>query len=489
MISATQIYDYVQCPHRVDLDLFGNLALRDEPNAFVELLWEQGVTHENTLASLLPITTNLKDFPLADREQGTLAAMQRRDPLIYGGRLTSGDLVGEPDLLELRGNGYIPGDIKSGSGFEGDESDGKLKEHYAVQLAHYVLILEQLDFGDGTHEAFVIDRAGDRVPYCLDDSKGVRTPETWWDIYQQALAEVREIVQQTQQTLGALSSVCKLCHWYSHCKAVLIANDDLTLVAELGRTKRDVMMHDVPNVATLAVSDPTAFFNGKKTIFSGIGQDSLSKFHARAQLLSTPGASAYLTGVVNLPIATKEVYFDIEADPMRDIVYLHGFVERLHGDATTARFNPFFADGIEPLEEEAVFRKAWEYLVLRVQDSTIYYYSKYERTAYRKLAEKYPTVCSVDEVNALFALPAMIDLYFDVVKKHTEWPTYDQSIKTLAQHLGFQWRDSNPSGAASIEWYHQWIESNDPAIKQRILDYNEDDCLATGIVVDGIKQL
>jgi len=76
-------------------------------------------------------------------------------------------------------------------------------------------------------------------------------------------------------------------------------------------------------------------------------------------------------------------------------------------------------------------------------DSTVYYYSKYERTEYKKLAEKYPAVCSVLEVEALFARPEMIDLYFDVVKKATEWPLYDQSIKTLAQHLGFQWRDTN----------------------------------------------
>lgn len=83
----------------------------------------------------------------------------------------------------------------------------------------------------------------------------------------------------------------------------------------------------------------------------------------------------------------------------------------------------------------------------------------------------------------------MIDLYFDVVKKATEWPLYDQSIKTLAQYLGFHWRDSDPSGVASIEWYNRWLESGDPAIKQRILDYNQDDCLATGIVVDGIRTL
>ena len=152
-------------------------------------------------------------------------------------------------------------------------------------------------------------------------------------------------------------------------------------------------------------------------------------------------------------------------------------------------FTPHFAAGIEPIHEEAAFRGAWEYLTARVQDSTIYYYSKYERTEYKKLAAKYPAVCSVGEVEALFANPAMIDLYFDVIRKATEWPLYDQSIKTIAKYLGFQWRDTTPSGAASIEWYNRWIETGDPAIKQRILDYNEDDCLATGVVVDGIRAL
>jgi predicted RecB family nuclease len=48
-------------------------------------------------------------------------------------------------------------------------------------------------------------------------------------------------------------------------------------------------------------------------------------------------------------------------------------------------------------------------------------------------------------------------------------------------------------GQLSAGWgekrYIRWIESNDPALKQRILDYNEDDCLATGVVVDGIRVL
>jgi predicted RecB family nuclease len=73
--------------------------------------------------------------------------------------------------------------------------------------------------------------------------------------------------------------------------------------------------------------------------------------------------------------------------------------------------------------------------------------------------------------------------------KATEWPTRDNSIKTLAKYLGFAWRDLRPSGAASVEWYDRWTRTGDPAIKRRILDYNEDDCRATRVLLNGIRGL
>ena len=92
-------------------------------------------------------------------------------------------------------------------------------------------------------------------------------------------------------------------------------------------------------------------------------------------------------------------------------------------------------------------------------------------------------------IEELFTPPRSTDLYYDVVFRATEWPTYDHSIKTLAKYLGFAWRDTDPSGAASIEWYQRWLETGDQAIKQRILDYNEDDCRATGVLLAGIRAL
>jgi hypothetical protein len=91
--------------------------------------------------------------------------MARRKPLIYGGGLTADDLIGEPDLLEWTGNGYIPGDIKSGSGFEGDENEGRFKKHYAFQRAHYVFFLERIGLAAPDRSTYIVDRDGRRVAY------------------------------------------------------------------------------------------------------------------------------------------------------------------------------------------------------------------------------------------------------------------------------------------------------------------------------------
>ena len=45
-VTASMLYDLVQCPHRVTMDLFGDPRKRDKINPFVELLWKKGHAHE-----------------------------------------------------------------------------------------------------------------------------------------------------------------------------------------------------------------------------------------------------------------------------------------------------------------------------------------------------------------------------------------------------------------------------------------------------------
>ena len=483
------LYDLVSCPHRVTLDLFGDPAKRDAPNPFIQLLWEKGSSFEQAIMDGLAIPfTNLSRYAGDDKERQTLAAMQRGDALIYSGRMQADGLLGDPDLLRREGEGYVAGDIKAGVGEEGPEDHAKPKKHYAVQLALYTDILERKGLSAG-RRAFVWDVNRAEVTYDFEDLQGKRNPRTLWQDYQDCLAAARAIVEKADTTLAAYGSVCKLCHWYTACTARLAATNDLTLIPELGRARRDALMARFPTIEALAAANPGDFLAGKKTLFPGIGPATLEKLHARAQLLAAGDAARpYLRGAVSLPSADLELFFDIEVDPMRDLCYLHGFVERRHGDNDTERFVAFFADAPTAEAERRAFEAAWRYLRER-QPCVLYYYSKYERTLYRKLREKYPEVCTEEELELLFDPARAVDLYYDVVLRASEWPTRDYSIKTLARYLGFAWRDPHPSGAASIEWFHRWVETGDETIRQRILAYNEDDCRATRVLRDALDGL
>jgi predicted RecB family nuclease len=367
------------------MDMFGDPSKRDEISAFVQLLWDRGHAFEQEVIQGLSIPfTDLSGLSGKAKDAATQEAMARGDELIYQGRICARDLLGEPDLMRKQGNAYVAGDIKSGAGLEGSsgDTDGRPKKHYAVQLSLYTDILERLGHNPG-RTAFVWDIHGHEVLYDLNAPQGVQNPQALWNYYGLILQDARDIVSQADVTRPAMASGCKLCHWRPACKQQVKKAGDLTLIPELGRSKRDVLASRIPTINAMAKVDVTSF----------------------------------------------------------------------------------------------------------VQPCIIYYYSKYERTWWRKLRAMYPHVATEQQIEDMFDPGVCIDLYGDVVCGHIEWPTNDYSIKTLAKYLGFNWRATEPSGAASIEWYHTWVESGDPQIRQRILDYNEDDCVAMRVLLDGIREL
>lgn len=486
-ITGSMLYGLVTCPHRVAQDLFANPADRDPVSPFVELLWERGIAHEReTIADLDVPFVDLSIYARDEKERRTAEAIASGALLIYGGRISADDLLGDPDLLRKENGGYVAGDIKSGAGEEGADDNRKPKTSYAVQIALYTDILERKGWA-ASRKPFIWDVHGEEVVYDLDAPIGVKNPTTLWAEYQEYLAEARRIVSRAEPTTPAYSGPCKMCWWLSSCLKRLEQQDDLTLIPELGRSRRTALVSSFPNIAALGSADINLFITGKKTVFSGIGPPTLTKFSDRAKLLKSQNPKPYVKNPITFPVADTEIFFDIEVDPMRDVCYLHGFVERRAGNGGL-RYVPFFAEEPTPRAEKQAFAAAWDYL--RGQpNAAIYYYSPYERTWWAALQRRHADVCSATDVEAMFDERRVVDLYTDVVRPHTEWPTRDFSIKTLAKYLGFKWRDTHPSGAASIEWFDRWVKTGDTEIRQRILEYNEDDCCATAVLLDGIRRL
>ena len=98
-----------------------------------------------------------------------------------------------------------------------------------------------------------------------------------------------------------------------------------------------------------------------------------------------------------------------------------------------------------------------------------------------------PTVRDLDDFRQQ-SPSEWIDLH-ELAKEQiqTEGPL---GLKQLAASAGFQWRDENPSGEASMLWYEVATRGDrDEAAtsRQRILDYNEDDCRATKSLRDWLN--
>ncbi|MDD4957345.1 MAG: TM0106 family RecB-like putative nuclease [Candidatus Omnitrophica bacterium] len=494
-ITASKLYNYIQCPHRVWRDIYGpQNEKQDEENAFLQLIWDRGVLHEKEIIESIGKYTDISGGTFEERIEKTKKAMDEGAELIYQGVIEYEDMMGIPDLLKKDGDKYIPIDIKSGRGY-GDFSENgeeKLKKHYAVQLCLYVDILQKLGYAS-KNKGIIIDGHGEEVEYDLDLPMGKKDLRTYWQYYEEIKAETRKLIADEVQNIPALGSVCKMCIWYTSCKKWCYGKDDLTKLFYLGRSKRDAL-NDVFGIMTtkqMSEIDLETILTTKKLEKDKLkgmqlGDKTLTQIHKRAQVLNNEQKPVFYEPI-SFPEVDAELYLDIEDDPMRGIVYLHGIYEKI-GDKE--RFVAFVAKSTDEVGEKQAFKELWDYLKsFEDKSHAVYYYSSHEKTTYKALAGLYPDIVTPEEVETYFNQPHIIDLYYEAIYSKTDWPLPSYSLKEIATYLGFKWRDETPSGALSIKWYNEYCETKDESILNRILEYNEDDCKASMVIKQELERM
>ncbi len=495
-ITASKLYDYIQCPHRVWRDTYGPQEEKiKEVNPFVQLLWDRGVLYEKEVIFKIGNYLDLSKGSFEERFNKTIEAMKNKTPLIYHGVLIKDELLGIPDLIQLMPDGkYAPIDIKSGMGREGvdenSDENGKLKEHYAVQIALYTDALIRLGF-ENDKKGIIHDIHGNQVVYDLNSIIGKIKKISYWDLYKDIKNKVGILVSGQANNKPAMAGVCKLCPWYDSCKKWVEESDDPTGLFYVGRSKRDILNEDlnvfkIEDILSLNVDDLMEQKKKDKTYLKGLGRPTLEKIIMRANIFrNTKQPVVY--NEVNFPNMSYELFFDIEDDPTQEFVYLHGVYER---GPKGERFLDFTAKNLTQEAEKEAWSKFWKYIKSLPQDDfSVYYYASHEKSTYRKLQKKYPEIITENELENFFDNPHVIDLYTNIIFKNTDWPVGSYSLKALAQYCGFFWRDETPSGALSIQWFNEYIEKKDNKLLERILLYNEDDCKATMVLKDKIKEI
>ncbi|MHB8484947.1 MAG: TM0106 family RecB-like putative nuclease [Candidatus Acidiferrales bacterium] len=470
-VTAQDFYDYDKCPHRVYLNHFGDVKERLPHSDFLNLLFENALVHERDavedLVCELPGGTTIEELALS-----TFQLMRAGAERIYQGVLLQTEASGIPDLLErVSGKSrfgdyfYKPVDVKSGSGYE-DQEKQVLRADYGMQLYHYGLLLEAAQ-GVFPPEGEILNREKRRVLYRLGEFK---------EIYNNTIPEIRALVTGAKSDEPAYCSACGQCQWWGLCEKVLVATEDVTLLPDLGRSKKV----SLNGIGVKSIRD-ISIFDFSQVRLKGFGQKTVDSMK-RAAISMLSNKLQVLAKAV-LPDPPRKIYLDFEDDPTQEIIYLCGMWIEPALDGLNYH-GLFCAD-------EAGEAKVWDEFqnlcaVMASEDFAVFHYSAYEKTKIGFLERKY----GVSEKAALELFRSkMVDLY-PVVRRSVVVPARGYGLKRIAPFAGIRYSAENAGGAQSIVWFQEYQRNPGRGdVLETLLTYNKEDCLAMKSVEEWLRRL
>ena len=456
--------------------------------------------------------------------------------------LRSSTRFGTPDLLLWAGDGYQPVIVRAhrttdpGGGaitsalatplVTGIDSRRKARSHPAdaLALAHHYRLLQDLGLASSTSVGGVIGRGGGRsdaggVPLADDgttvlwhrldqpDGSGATVLSDYDRRFADRLA-VATAAANGRPALAAPSRIgeCRRCAWWPVCSAELTAAEDVSLVA-VGEDVEVLRAAGIRSVRELASADPDVVAALPLTGLTA----ATARVRARAWLLDIPLVRS--VEQVSVPRADLELDVDMESF-LEDGAYLWGTY--LSGPAVrrlglTEGYRGFATWRSLPDQDEGrAFAEFWAYLsdLRRLADAegltfAAYCYSRSaEERWLRSTPVRYPQVAGMPkaaEIAEFCASPEWVDIY-QQIKDQFVVPG-SMKLKALAPVAGFAWRDVDPGGENSMAWYRKAVgpaavvgadavSGVDAVVSpgggpldrdsaERILQYNEDDVLAT----------
>lgn len=469
LLTDIALLDYKRCQRRAFLNYYGDPQQTDPEKDFLLKLRMESQNHINrTIAELYPHAQRLPDgMSRYERSQITQTLMAQGVECIYLGVLRQSlnnflgieslTLMGMPHLLVK-----YPGQSKFGNwsyGVINIHLARRPKGEYKLTTAFHAQLLENIQ--------------GTLPPLCQIIVRPQKFYHVDLDLWIPKMEEVLQacfsMLSHRQEPEVFISRQrCHLCHWYSHCYNLAQSSQHLSLVPGVTPSRYEsLQILGVESVESLASACPVEM--GKT-----LGLDIATQLKQQAQSIvenrpiSKPNSRSHNLQII--PTAPIELYFDVEAEPELNLDYLLG-VLLVDREQNTQQFYPFLA---ENPDQEGLIWSEFLTFVHKYPDAPIFHYSEYEVETLNRLGSLYQT--PTEKLDKL--LSRCVDLHKQVITLVT-LPVESYSLKSLANWLGFQWRDVGVGGDQCVCWYSQWLTTGSRSLLGSILRYNEDDCIAT----------
>jgi len=273
----------------------------------------------------------------------------------------------------------------------------------------------------------------------------------------------------------ALNKHCIQCEFKVRCRALAEEKDCPSLLPRMSRLEQE-KLHDKGIVSVRQLS--YMFRPRRKAGQLALRPDKHS--HA-LKALAIREQKIHVVGKFAMPASGADIFLDIEGVPDRGFYYLIGLRIR-NGDSYVR--HAFWADDVAG--EERIWA-SFVTILAATRNPRLIHYGRFEATFFDRMKRRYPEVAkSLPSLDGLLAQSVNL---LQVVTAHVYFPTYSNSLKEIATHLGFRWSESAPSGLYSLMLRSRWEQTMEPRLKERLIIYNADDCAALEVVFDAVRRI
>jgi predicted RecB family nuclease len=283
--------------------------------------------------------------------------------------------------------------------------------------------------------------------------------------------------QQTDQTplQLVLNKHCPECEFKTHCRQTALEEDNLSLLA--GMSVTEIKKHNSRGIFSVAQLSYTYRARRRPKRFAAKPEQSSHALRA----LAIRERKIHISGKPELKIHGNPVYLDVEGIPNQDFYYLIGL--RVRQSETTIQYSFWANDSLEEKQAWTAFLQT----MLDVENPQLIHYGSYETTFLKRMKERH----GVAAENSAFLdrlITESVNI-LSIIYAHIYFPTYSNSLKEVAQFLGFRWTEAEASGLRSLIWRSEWELLRDAAIKHKLITYNAEDCEALENIVSTVAQL
>ena len=483
VIKGSEILTYIKSPFAFYCNHFIDDSKKDPPNEDIIYQAEKGIIHEDQIVeeekqSILEslgiededqiteeyrkiVPTNFKIIKIPTMRDGFKICLDKmineknnvlhNAPLLY----LPDNILGKPDTLEKRrgkslfgSHYYVIKEIKSAK---------YIQKHHKFQAAFYNLLIGKIQH---------------RIPreFYIIDGNNVETSYRYSEyafFLNYCLSRMMDILQRKLIPPPLYNNVPY--PWSEYGNELAIKNGGPTLIIGIkGKTANKLKKYGFNTINDVASCNVQKLADVPR-----IGMEKALKFKANAKAIRDKKIIKKEAPI--LYDKKMEIFLDFEGEVhIEQRIYLIGMLIREKGKKN--QYISFFGKTSE--------KKIWREFIKFMKEQKnyiIYHWHNYEKTHIKRMQKKHKT--SNEVINPIF--DNMVDLY-KVTTDAFAFPTFKNDLKSIANKIGFYWKDPGINGSNVGMFYRRYIENPNlnKQCLQQILDYNKNDCEATMVIKD-----